>query len=304
MRASVVIATKGRPEPLAKTLASLAGCDPPPAEVIVVDGDEHESARVVVEAAAEATDGRRRPPLQHASCEPGLTRQRNRGIDLATGDLVVFVDDDVAFEPNLLEALAGAYAHPSVVGATGRVREDEGRRFGNSRSAVRRLLSGRGEEGTMTRFGYPRRIQDATLARDVEFMPGCLMSARRSVAELVRFDERLPGYGLAEDEDFSYRLSRIGRIRHVPAAAITHERTGGQASGTRRFNREVVVNRAYLFRKNFRRTWLARIQFGMLVVVLIVHRGINREWEGIRGLIEGSVAAWRSGRERAWRSAG
>ena len=299
-----MIATKGRPEALARTLASLARCEPLPAEVVVVDGDERESARAVVEAAAEPTDGRPRLPLEHVSSEPGLTRQRNRGIDLVAGDLVAFVDDDVAFEPNVFEALAGAYADPSVVGATGRVREDEGRRFGNSRSYVRRLLAGGGDDGTMTRFGYPRRIQDPDLARDVEFMPGCLMTARRSVADLVRFDERLPGYGLAEDEDFSYRLSRTGHIRYLPDVVITHERTGGQASGTRRFNRDVVVNRAYLFRKNFRRTPLARLQFGMLVAVLIVHRAVNREWDGVRGLVEGSVEAWRSGRGEAWRSTG
>jgi len=303
VRISVVIATKGRPEALARTLASLARCEPLPAEVVVVDGDERESARAVVER-AEATDGRPRLHLEHVSSEPGLTRQRNRGIDLVAGDLVAFVDDDVAFEPNVFEALAGAYADPSVVGATGRVREDEGRRFGNSRSYVRRLLAGGGDDGTMTRFGYPRRIQDPDLARDVEFMPGCLMTARRSVADLVRFDERLPGYGLAEDEDFSYRLSRTGRIRYLPDVVITHERTGGQASGTRRFNRDVVVNRAYLFRKNFRRTPLARLQFGMLVAVLIVHRAVNREWDGVRGLVEGSVEAWRSGRGEAWRSTG
>ena len=58
----------------------------------------------------------------------------------------------------------------------------------------------------------------------------------------------------------------------------------------------MVVNRAYLFRKNFRRTPLARAQFAMLVGVLVVHRAVNGEWSGARGLIEGSVEAWRAGR--------
>lgn len=286
---SVVIATKGRPDALARTLRSMARCDPLPAEAIVVDGDEQRSARAVVDAA----DGRL--AVRYLAAEPGLTRQRNRGLELARQEVVAFVDDDVAFEPDVFARLADAYADPAVVGATGKVLEHEGRRFGNTRSRARRLLGG-GAEGTMTRFGYPRRLQDPDVARDVEFMPGCLMSARRSVAEVVGFDEGLPGYGLAEDEDFSYRLSRIGRIRHVPEAVVTHERTGGQSSGTRPFNRDVVVNRAYLFRKNFRRTPLARLGFALLVALLVAHRAVNREWAGVRGLAEGSLAAWRAAR--------
>ena len=46
-------------------------------------------------------------------------------------------------------------------------------------------------------------------------MPGCFMSARREAAS-VRFDEKLGAYALAEDEDFSYRLSRRGRLVYLP----------------------------------------------------------------------------------------
>ena len=287
MRFSVVIATKGRPDALARTLDSLSRCDPGPAEAIVVDGDEAQSARPLVADRGDV-------PFRYLASEPGLTRQRNRGIEAASGDVVVFVDDDVAFAPSVFASLARAYADPSVIGATGLVIEEQGRRFGNTSSAARRLLPGRGEEGTMTRFGYPRRIQDVRTPRDVEFMQGCLMSARREVAERVGFDERLTGYGLAEDEDFSYRLSRLGRMRYEPSIVIEHEGTGAQASATREFNRTVVVNRVYLFRKNFSQTLLARLQFGMLVGILVVHRAINREWRAVRGLADGSIEAWRT----------
>jgi GT2 family glycosyltransferase len=169
------------------------------------------------------------------------------------------------------------------------------RRFGGMRSRARRFLPGGGREGSLTRFGYPRRIQDETREHDVEYMLGGLMTARREAAAGVRFDEQLTGYGLAEDEDFSYRLSRLGRIRFLPQASVVHMNVGlgGKTAGARTFNRMVVVNRAYLFRKNFRRTPLARIQFAMLVGVLLVHRALNREWSGILGLLEGSVEAWR-----------
>jgi len=289
MRLSAIIATKGRPDDLAGTLESLARCDPAPAEVVVVDGDAERSAEPVVEAAREHAAA----PLHYVASPAGLTPQRNRGVREAQGDVVVFLDDDVDVDPRLFAVLGDAYRDPAVVGATGHVIEGGERRFGNKRSAARRLLFG-GEEGTMTRFGYPRRLQDLHSERDVEFMQGCLMSARRETVEQVGFDERLPGYALAEDEDFSYRLSRVGRVRYLPDAVVDHKNTGFRSTGTRRFNRDVVVNRTYLFRKNFRRTPLARLQFAGLIAVLVAHRALNREWDGVRGLVEGSLQAWRS----------
>ena len=67
----------------------------------------------------------------------------------------------------------------------------------------------------------------------------------------------------------------------------------------RDFNRMLVENRAYLFRKNFDRTPLARAQFGAVVVLLLAHRLANRSWAGARGLVEGAAHAWRGGRAAA-----
>ena len=145
----------------------------------------------------------------------------------------------------------------------------------------------------MTAFGYPRRIQDVDRERDVEFMQGCFMTARTEVAARLRFDEALAGYALAEDEDFSYRLSQRGCVRYLPEAVVFHRQTGFASQDQRTFGRTVVVNRAYLFRKNFYRTPLARLQFALLVLLLIAHRLVNREWVGALGLVEGAVQAWR-----------
>ena len=284
-RFSVVIATRDRPAVLRETLTALARCDPPPAEVLVVDGSADGSAEPVARDAS----------VRYARSRPGLTVQRNVGLDLVAGDVVVFLDDDSEADPRLFAALADGYRDPGVVGVTGRVVEPDLRRFGNMRSRWRRLLPGGGDEGSMTPFGYPRRVQDEARERDVEYMLGGLMSARRDLAARLRFDERLTGYALMEDEDFSYRLSRVGRIRFLPAASVVHMRVTADryTAGGRDFGRTVVLNRAYLFRKNFRRTPLARLQFALLVGVLALHRAVNGEWAGVRGVIEGSVEAWR-----------
>ena len=92
-----------------------------------------------------------------------------------------------------------AYADPGVVGVTAQIVEPETRSFGRFRSPIRRLL---GREGTFTRFGYPRYPLQVERETDIEFMFGCFMSGRRDAVVEVGFDEGLPGYALAEDQDF------------------------------------------------------------------------------------------------------
>jgi GT2 family glycosyltransferase len=290
VRFSVVIATLDRVDLLRETLESLRGCDPYPAEVIVLDGDPGSSAQETV----HGFEHRLAPALRYIHTLPSLTAQRNRGIDEGTGDVVVFFDDDVELSPDVFGELEDAYRDESVVGATGLVVEQEPRRLGGPRSLLRRLLPGGGREGTFTRFGYPRYLRRRDRPLDVEFMQGCFMSARRSALEQVRFDEKMAGYALAEDEDFSYRLSRLGRIRYLPTAVVHHKKLGFRSKDTREFDRLVVVNRAYLFRKNFRQTPLARAQFGLLVAALVAHRLANRELRGALGLLEGAREAWLS----------
>ena len=181
---SVVIPTLGRPAVLRETLESLYGCEPLPYEVVVVDGDRERSAEQVVREFAMRADRLR---VRYHAGERGASVQRNVGIELASGEVVLFTDDDVYFDRNVFGVLAEAYRDRSVVGATGRIVQ-EWRSFGNEQSWIRRVLSFGGRDGSMTRFGYPRRLQDLDTEHDVESMQGCLMSARRDLAAQVGFD--------------------------------------------------------------------------------------------------------------------
>jgi glycosyltransferase involved in cell wall biosynthesis len=289
MKFSVVIPTMRRESILEATLDSLRRCDPAPDEVIVIDADAERSSQPVV----TAFDQQVAPAVRYHNTEPSLTRQRNLGIDGAVGDVVVFLDDDVSIEPDLFGRLAEVYADESVVGATGRVIEPQTHSKLGPDSGLRRLLPGGGEDGRFTRYGYPRYIRDRDHDRDVEFMQGCFMSARVEAARAVRFDEHLTGYALAEDEDFSYRLSRLGRISYVADIVVEHRKLGFGSADERRFGRLVVTNRAYLFEKNFDQTMLARAQFGLLIAMLVGHRVLNREWRGAQGLLEGAAQVLR-----------
>jgi glycosyltransferase involved in cell wall biosynthesis len=295
MRFSVVIPTMGRSSVLGETLERLLACDPLPYEVVIVDGDSARSACRVVDAFAERSS---RLPVRYRQSAPGVPVQRQACLKAASGDVVVFIDDDAKVDPALFAVLGRAYRDPQVVGATGRIVQPPSRSFGNMQSPIRRLLGFRGKDGTMTRYGYPRFIQRLDAAQDVEFMQGCLMSARRDVALEVGFDLALGGprgVALLEDEDFSYRLSRIGRVRYLPDAVVHHMALGFHARDAREYSRLIVHDRAYLLSKNFKPNAVTLLQFALLVAMMFAHRIVNREWAGVIGLGEGLRAAWREG---------
>lgn len=302
MRLSVVIPTLGRSEEmLSDALDSVAACEPRAHEVVVVDGSDDEAARPIVERFAARADGL---GVVYRPGPRGASVQRNEGLAAASGDVVLFTDDDAVLAPDLVGVLERVYRDPDLAGATGRVVQEAYRSFGNQRSAIRRLLSFGGREGSMTSYGYPRHIQDEDAYHDVEFMQGCLMSARLDLARDVGFDSSLGGprgVALLEDEDFAYRLSRRGRVGYFPDAVVEHRAAGFRSRDPRFYSRLIVLDRAYLLHKNFDPSPPTLLRFGALVGVFFAHRIVNREWGGVAGLAEGLREARRRGYLRVGR---
>jgi GT2 family glycosyltransferase len=112
---SVVIATRERPETLARALGSAVALDYPRFEVIVVDNDPATDATeaLVRERFAGKVEYVREPVR-------GLAGAHNRGAAAAHGEIVAFTDDDVLIDPGWLTALAAAFAsEPDVACVTG-----------------------------------------------------------------------------------------------------------------------------------------------------------------------------------------
>ena len=105
MPVTVVIATRRRPAQLDQCLASLAACDHPQFEVIVVDNGPSEETESVVR------DHDRRGLSVRFVIErrQGASRARNAGVRLVETPLVAVTDDDVTVDPQWLRALAGRF---------------------------------------------------------------------------------------------------------------------------------------------------------------------------------------------------
>jgi GT2 family glycosyltransferase len=149
---------------------------------------------------------------------PGLSEARNVGIRAATSDVVAFVDDDAAGEPQWLSSLMDALeADDQVLGVGGPVVPDWG--------AERRWL--RDELLWIVGCTYRGHREDAGPIRNPI---GCNMAFRRR--ELIDVGSFATGFGkrgnaleTCDETELSLRLALAhgpGRIRYEPAARVRH----------------------------------------------------------------------------------
>jgi hypothetical protein len=113
MRFSVVIASKDRAGYLERVLASLSEQKGAPSfEVIVVDNGSSDSTAQVVERARASM----RCNVQYLlESHPNRAAARNRGVAVAQGHIIVFVDDDVWLPPAFLDAHERAHTRRNLV---------------------------------------------------------------------------------------------------------------------------------------------------------------------------------------------
>lgn len=202
---SLCICTMNRPDDLATCLASIAALPARPHEVLVSDDSKDPS---LIEA-------NRRVVAAHPGVtwvkgpSRGLSVNRNHCLDRVTGDLVVFVDDDVTLHPDFLQKGAERF-------------ERLAREAGNDRFVLT------GHEIQPTGPGYPSRLNFLGFycGRPPEGVPPsaiCINATLfpRSLFDRARFDEHIR-FG-AEERDISFQATWLGyRIVYDPGLNNFH----------------------------------------------------------------------------------
>jgi hypothetical protein len=211
MPASIVIPTRARLPYLEVALASIApAAVAAGAEVVVVD-DAGASPR------AQALCERHGARYEPHSRPLGLNVARNTGVERTSGEIVVFVDDDIEATDGWLAALlAAAQENPGVDVFTG---------------PIRARLEGPAPR-SCGREGAPVTTLDLGAAdTDAEFAWGANMAIRRSALTRVGpFDPSLEGGG--DEQEWQERLRERepgARVLYVAGAAVAHRRTGDDA---------------------------------------------------------------------------
>lgn len=212
MRISLVVNTYNRMHTLPNTLDSLQYLRYPDLEVIVVDGPSTDGTLEYLHANWQGK-------VKIATCPAAnLSMSRNIGIDHATGEIVVFIDDDGIPEPDWLNELSRAYTDRGVGAAGGFVRNHTGVEF-----QTRYIISGRNGESEVLIDDASRLPQAKPGVFKVPGMIGVNSSFRRSVLhEVGGFDEQYAYF--LDETDVIFRLVDAGYdVKMIPSAEVHHK---------------------------------------------------------------------------------
>lgn len=255
MRVSAIVPTIGRPRSLERLLNSLAQQSYSIDEVVVADGSTDDStARVLADPRwAKAAKVLRTVRVQ----PPHAVRQREAAIAISTGELLLFLDDDVELQPNCLaEMLRALQGHAEAVA----VMAD----FNNQQWAtptrawrvylrfVHGLTSGAWQGrliGPLLRYGF-NPVPTETRRCDW-FGAGNSLVCRGAFERAGGFsDFFLRRSTMNEDVDLSIRVASQGHILFCPSAKLGHFHdpggrvSPGQAAEDDLFNRFHILHRS------------------------------------------------------------
>ena len=159
-----------------------------------------------------------------------LTKQRNAGIKIASGDIVLFIDDDIELDPLYISRIAGIfYDHPDAIAVTGNVQVSMYKTnnllkilYNLYARFFRILYPGRGRY-FLSGFSenYDQKIDKIIKG---EMLYGCNMAIRKEVFNEFKFDETIESGMYGEDDFFAYPLSRKYSVYYDPYATCYDDR--------------------------------------------------------------------------------
>lgn len=208
MKLSVVIPTYQRREILARTLPTVFAQDFSPFQyeiIVVVDGS--------TDGTAEFLRGIDQPACRFKVVEQpnrGLASARNAGLRAATGEVVLFLDDDVLCDASLLRRHVEAHQQPGNWVVSGTILSAPGSHdlAGDLNAAFCEYLSSVAQAG-----GEARWPQVACGVND--------SAPRMALLAAGGFDERFAS--MREEVELGLRLWKAGvRVRFEPRAVVYH----------------------------------------------------------------------------------
>ena len=301
MKYSVILCTRNRPRELELCITSLLPQTMPPDEVLIIDSSDtkkDEVRRIAEDKKYKALD------IKYRHTAPGLTRQRNIGIQMAMGDILFFFDDDVELEKDYIEKIVEVYQDKSLSNVGGVQGMDLNIKnsflAGKRRLWFHRLFFIRRNDSyaKLLPSGNPvhldvaaPEIRNASRPIRIYIMSGCMMSFFRKVFERHLFDEQFEGYSLGEDIDFPFRISPEYSMYATPHAKIRHNQFADKRNRNASIEFAVVKikSQADVFRRHLRHNPLNYLALywswlGTLLWHGIIHPDRNSIIGDVRGI--------------------
>lgn len=278
MSVTVIVPTHNGVNRIGLLLDSLDG----DTEVIVVDNASTDGTRALL--------ARRYPDVDVLSLprNEGFSRAVNRAAGLASGDVLVLINDDCVCESAFIEHIAGALDAAAGIVMSAAVMLD-------ARQPLRIDSAGIELDDTMLVFDYLNGMHVGVLECDLPQPLGPSGAAgafdRDAFLDAGGFDEQLFAYW--EDVDLALRLRRAGaKCALVTDARTVHTHSSTLGSGSPRKNYLTGYGRGYLLRK-----WRVpgappAAIVARDVAICVGQLAVDHNLSGLRGRLDG----WRAGR--------
>lgn len=214
MSLSIGIVTKNRAEILRDTLNRLSeiGIDD---KVIVVDGSENERTRKVCQEY----------PLEYYKQKEGRRiRARNIALEKCESTYIAYIDDDTIVSEEWYESLKSTLEQENVLGATGKLEEEDISLTGVPRKIRDFLFGGKDVFGEVKSNGVINGDFFYDEKKEVDHLVGCNMAFdRKALLDVGGFNEEYDvGNAYREETEPSYKISRKGKLIYEHEASVKH----------------------------------------------------------------------------------
>ena len=305
LKISIVIATKNRFRDIIKCIESILIQTLLPDEIVIVDSsDTQELKSKIKELKLEKTK------IIYLHTKPGLTYQRNVGIKASSGDVVIFLDDDVILDNDYTKEIMRVFnddLEKKVGGIMGNIINNTEKQSQSLIYSIKMAIYtifatifffNKIGNGKFRLSGFPSYPYGVNKILNVECLPGGLTAYRREVLNELKFDENLHGYCFMEDDDYSYRVSRKYINVYTPYAKVIHNVSPIARDYQYAKMKMLIENHYYLFKKNFPQTIKHKFAFYMSICGLFLMAIIERNKDGLKGLIDGMINIKRNKKKR------
>ncbi len=209
-RVSLIIPTFNRGVVLVKTIQMLLAQKTRAHDIVVVD----QSTEISPEVSSQLQQWHAEKMIRWIQQkEPNASKARNRGALESSGDVIVFLDDDIEVAADFVTSYQRAFEEPGVLAVSGQVLE------GNRETVA--TLDSRASDPDIG-WMFCRRNYDKPLIGN--FVMAGNMGVRRSeFLAIGGMDERFMRGAFREESDFGLRWWKSGRVIHYrPDVSLYH----------------------------------------------------------------------------------
>lgn len=256
VRLSVITPSLRRPTYVADLMANLAQTSLKPDELVLVDGapeGENDTEQVVAKLIPDMPY-----QVRYLRSPKGTATQRNRGLDVAKGQFIAFIDDDVRVKPDFFEQILQGFNQEQHSKTGGIVGVKTNLVFDGNKRARWRWYRRLGLLKSFTpghydfQSGYP--INAAMQGpfkgfRTVHFMTTACAVWRAAVFQNgLRFHPFFKNFGVLEDAHLSLTAGKTWQLAQCGQAHCEELKAPGGRGNSHNLGFKSVINYYFVFR--------------------------------------------------------